>query len=57
MELNINRCSVVSITLKRHSIFHDYDILGMTPMRVTNHDYLVVAISSDLNWPKHAKKF
>ena len=28
MELNINKCSVLSITLKRNSIFHDNDILG-----------------------------
>ena len=28
MELNINKCSVLSITLKHNSIFHDYDILG-----------------------------
>ena len=28
MELNINKCSVLSITLKRNSIFHVYDILG-----------------------------
>ena len=44
MELNINKCSVLSITLKRCSIFHDYDILGATLMRVTNHDYLGVTI-------------
>ena len=57
MELNINKCSVLSITLKRNSIFHDYDILGATLMRVTNHDYLGVTISSDLNWLRHVKKF
>ena len=28
MELNIIKCSVLSITLKPNSIFHDYDILG-----------------------------
>ena len=49
MELN-NKCSVLSITLKRNSIFHDYDILGAMPKRVTNHDYLGVTISIDLNW-------
>ena len=27
MELNINKCSVLSITLKRNYIFHDYNIL------------------------------
>ena len=56
MELNINKCSVLSITLKRNSIFHDYDILGATLKRVTSHDYLGVTISSDLNWLRHAKK-
>ena len=56
MELNINKCSVLSITLKRNSIFHDYNILGATLRRVTNHDYLGVNISSDLNWLRHVKK-
>ena len=56
MELNINKCYVLSITLKRNSIFHDYDILGAMPKRVTNHDYLGVTISSDLNWLRHVKK-
>ena len=31
MELNINKCSVLSITLKRNSIFHDNNILGAMP--------------------------
>ena len=57
MELDINKCSVLSITLKHNSIFHDYDILGTMPKRVTNHDYLGVTISSDLNWRRHVKKF
>ena len=39
-----NKCSVLSITLKRNSIFHDYNILGATLKRVTNHDYLGVTI-------------
>ena len=56
MELNINKCSVLSITLKHNSIFHDYNILGTTPKRVTNHDYLGVTISSDLNWHRHVTK-
>ena len=30
MELNINKCSVLSITLKRIFIFHDNSILGAT---------------------------
>ena len=37
MELSINTCSVLSITLKRNSICHDYDILGATLRPVTNH--------------------
>ena len=56
MELNINKWSVLSITLKRNSIFHDYNILGATLKRVTNHDYLGVTISSDLNWLKRVTK-
>ena len=50
MELNIN------ITLKRNSIFHDYNMLGAMLKRVTNHDYLGVTISSYLNWLRHVKK-
>ena len=53
MELNINKCSVLSITLKCNSSFHDNSILGRTPMRDTNHDYLGVTTSSDLNWLRH----
>ena len=57
MKLNINKCSVLSITLKRNSIFHDYDILGAMLKRVTNHDHLGATISSDLNWLRHVKNF
>ena len=56
MELSINKCSVLSITLKRNYIFHDYGILDTTLMRVTNHDYLGVTISGDLSWLRHVKK-
>ena len=52
MELNINKCSVFSITLKRNYIFMT-NILGTTLRRVTNHDYLGVTMSSDLNWLRH----
>ena len=52
MELN----ALSSITLKRNSIFHNNNILGALPKRVTNHDYLGVTISSDLNWLRHVKK-
>ena len=56
MELYINKCSILSITLKQNSSFHDYDILGMMLKQDTNHDYLGETISSDLNWLRHAKK-
>ena len=56
MEQNINKCSVLSITLKRNSIFHEYDILGAMLKRVTNHDYHGVTISSDLSWLRHVTK-
>ena len=56
MELNINKCSVLSITLKRSSIFYDHNILGTTLKRVVNHDYIGVTNSSDLNWLRHVKK-
>ena len=44
------------ITLKRNSIFHDNNIHGAMLKRVTNHDYLGVSMSSDLNWLRHAPK-
>ena len=56
MELNINKCSVLSITLKRNSIFHDYYILGATLKRDTNHDHLGVTTSSDLSSLRHVTK-
>ena len=57
MELNINKCTVLSITLKHNSSFHENNIIDTMPKRVTIHDYLGVTISSDLNWLRHAKKF
>ena len=57
MELNINKCSILSITLKHNSIFHDRNILGVTHKQVTNHDYIGVTISSDLIWLWHVKKY
>ena len=56
MELNINQCSVLSITLKCNYIIHDNNILGTTLKRVTNYDHLGVTISSDLNWLRHVTK-
>ena len=47
MKLNINKSSVLSITLKHNYIFHDNNILGVTLKRVTDNDYLCVTISSD----------
>ena len=55
MELNINKCHDLSITLKRNYSFLDNNILGATLKRVTNHDYLGVTISSDLNRHRHVK--
>ena len=49
----MNKCSVLFITLKRNSIFHDNNILGATLKRVSKHDYLGVTISSDLSWLSH----
>ena len=56
MGLNINKCSVLSITLKCNFAFHHFGLLGTKLMWVTNHDYLGVTISSDLNWLRHVKK-
>ena len=55
MKLNTNKCVVHSITLKRKSSFHDYNILGTAVKRVTDHDYLDVTMSCDRNWLDHAK--
>ena len=49
MELNIIKCSVLSITLKPNSIFHDYDILGAM-LKLLTMIILYYAISSDLSW-------
>ena len=56
IELNINKCSVLSTTLKHNSIFHDNNVPGAMLKRVTNHDYLGVTMSSDLNLLRHVKK-
>ena len=56
MEVNINKCSVLTITLKHNSIFHDNVIHGATLKRVRKHYYLGVTISSDLNWLRHVTK-
>ena len=47
----------VSIKLKRNSSFHDNNVLGTTPKRATNHDYLSVSIPNYLNWHRNAKEF
>ena len=56
MELNSNKYFVLSITHKHNYIFHDYNILGVTLNRVTDHDYIGVTISSDLNLLRQATK-
>ena len=56
MEPSINKSSVLSFTLKCNSIFHYNNILGAMLKQVTNHDYLGVIISSDLNWKMHITK-
>ena len=56
IELSINKCVVFSITLKSYSSFHDYNILGTMPKWATNHDYLGVTISRDLNWLNQVAK-
>ena len=53
---NISEYSVLSITLKRNSSFYEYNTLGTTHKRVTNHDYHGVAISCNLNWLNHITK-
>ena len=45
-----------SITLKRISSFHDYDIFGTMLKLFTNLVYLGVAILSDINWLMHITK-
>ena len=56
-ELNINKGVVLSTTLKCKSNFNDYDIIGTTHRWITTHDYLGVAMSSDLTWPNRVTKF
>ena len=53
MEQNINKCSILSITIKRNYCIYDDNIDGIAHMRVSNHDYFDIAISIDLNWLMH----
>ena len=49
IELNICKCVVLFVTLKRNSSFYDHNIFDTTLTRVTNNDYLDGNVSSDPN--------
>jgi hypothetical protein len=56
MHFNIKKCAILSITRKRKPSQHQYSICGEALERVSQHDYLGVAISHDLRWDAHCQK-
>ena len=56
MQFNINKCAILTITMKRTPSHHQYKIFGETLERVDQRDYLGVTISHDLRWDVHCNK-
>ena len=53
LELNTNKCQVITISRKRNKIHHQY-CLNNTPLTVVNSTkYLGITITSDLKWNQH----
>ena len=56
MSFNVKKCAIMSVTLKKKPSLFSYTIHGEELHRVSQHDYLGVIISNDLNWSKHCQK-
>ena len=52
----LKKCAIMSVTLKKKPSLFSYTIHGEELRRVSQHDYLAVTISNDLNWSKHCQK-
>ena len=56
MSFNVKKCAIMSVTLKRKPSLYSYSLHGEELQRVTQHDYLGITISNDLNWSPHCDK-
>ena len=55
MNFNIKKCAILSITRKRKSRIHEYQLLNEVIPRVNQYKYLGVMITSNLRWNKHCQ--
>ena len=55
-QFNPDKCGVIRITNKRHSLAQEYYIHGTKLQTVNDAKYLGVAISSDLSWSKRGQE-
>ena len=55
MSFNPDKCSVLTITLKKNTIQSSYTMLGQTLQHCDHHPYLGVELASDMSWNHHIK--
>ena len=55
MSFNIKKCGVMSITRKRNSYIHVYQLLDEVIPRVNQYKYLGITITPDLRWNQHCQ--
>ena len=55
MNFNIKKCAILSISRKRKSRIHEYQLLNEVIPRVNQYKYIGVTITSDLRWDKHCQ--
>ena len=56
MNFNVSKCHPLSITNKRNSSLHEYDIDSQSLSSVDSHDCLGVRCTRDLRWGSHCRK-